>query len=615
MKKFCLTVLSLAVVSGSVFSQIKTSSKNLAPALKNGFAQRIDVNPSATSYSRTGHAVWEDDFSTPANWVISNEVGNTDDWVIGTNGPAGGFAIADIISTSGGNFALFDSDVFCSGNQIGNLTLAAPIDLSGVASTILEFEQYYRRFNDSTFVFVSIDNVNWVKYTVNESFSENDITPINPALVNVNITATAANEAQVWIRFQFWSPDTYTTAPNPGGPGCGYAWMIDDVTISPLPADDIDMLSAYISHNNTGEEYGRIPQNQTGQNMVIGCQARNFGANDQNNLNLTADFTGATPFSAAVSISMLAAAMDTLLEEVSTQGPLLAGEYTGTFTISSDNDTVGGATFANNTLVRKFEVTDSIYSTDGFGVYDNPIVNGLGTNSFADGEDGFMMLSYYDIGVELEVKGIQILLGNGTEAGGSITLSLHDSLEVLGTGDLTVTLDQTDLYDITQDDIDAGMVTLYFDDPVSLSPGGYFASCEMFSNAGASQIVILDDETVLQPSYLAMIYIADPVSQVFSNGTAAAIRMIVDFEPLGIADRKKLDGISIYPNPTEGIIRINMEVQDTYTIEVMNVLGEQVLFSTASSNTSIDLNKFGAGFYMVRVSSNEASVTQKVIVK
>ena len=48
-----------------------------------------------TSSSRKGitpnplAAFWTDDFSNTTNWTISNQVGNNDDWVIGTGVPAG----------------------------------------------------------------------------------------------------------------------------------------------------------------------------------------------------------------------------------------------------------------------------------------------------------------------------------------------------------------------------------------------------------------------------------------------------------------------------------------------------------------------------------------------
>src|SRR5688572_8052256 len=74
-------------------------------------------NQNSTTSSNPARAIiWSDDFSTPSNWVIANTAGNSDNWVIGTTAPNGSFPIPAIAST--GNFALFDSDLLCSGDQV-----------------------------------------------------------------------------------------------------------------------------------------------------------------------------------------------------------------------------------------------------------------------------------------------------------------------------------------------------------------------------------------------------------------------------------------------------------------------------------------------------------------
>ena len=176
-------------------------------------------------------AFWSDDLSTSANWVLTNQTGNTDNWVIGTGVPAGSFPIPGILSTTATNgYALFDSDLLCSGDQVADLTTANAINCSTEPSVILSFEQAYRRYDDSPFVFVSVDNVNWTKFPVNEAFANNQ-SSTNPQVVSVDISSVAANQATVWIRFQFWSPSTYITGPGTA-PGCAYAWMIDDVSLA-----------------------------------------------------------------------------------------------------------------------------------------------------------------------------------------------------------------------------------------------------------------------------------------------------------------------------------------------------------------------------------------------
>lgn len=194
-------------------------------------------------------AVWSNDFSDPTEWISTSEGGISDFWSIGLTGPAGTFPILPINSLTALNgFALFDSDWSCSGNQIANLTYNDVIDCSGLYSVEIKFAQMYQRFNDSTFVYVSNDNgLTWDKYSVNTNYVTNSISN-NPELVVLDISTTAANSSQVKIRFQFWSPSDYQGPAN-GGPGCGYAWMIDDVSVGPK-SNSLDGYTFYDENQN-----------------------------------------------------------------------------------------------------------------------------------------------------------------------------------------------------------------------------------------------------------------------------------------------------------------------------------------------------------------------------
>ena len=186
-------------------------------------------------FQLSSQVIWSNDFSHPADWIISNEVGNFDNWVIGNNVPSGSFPITSINSTTSSNgYALFDSDLLCSGNQIANISIANPIDLSGFDAVAVRFEQQYRKFCDSTFVIVSIDNgATWTKFPTNIGLANNDETN-NPTLTQVTISNVAGGQSNVLIGFQFWSPISFIDPPF-SSPGCGYAWMVDDVSIIPAP--------------------------------------------------------------------------------------------------------------------------------------------------------------------------------------------------------------------------------------------------------------------------------------------------------------------------------------------------------------------------------------------
>jgi PKD repeat protein len=92
---------------------------------------------------------------------------------------------------------------------------------------------------------------------------------------------------------------------------------------------------------------------------------------------------------------------------------------------------------------------------------------------------------------------------------------------------------------------------------------------------------------------------------------------------VGIADRYNLDAaVEIYPNPSNGLI--NVEISETgateLTVEVTNVLGAVVAsknITKVNSKESVSFNLEGsaAGIYFVNVSSNNATISKRVIIK
>ena len=68
--------------------------------------------------------------------------------------------------------------------------------------------------------------------------------------------------------------------------------------------------------------------------------------------------------------------------------------------------------------------------------------------------------------------------------------------------------------------------------------------------------------------------------------------------------------ISIYPNPTNGLLNVNG--CGTMHITVNNMLG-QTLFETAAEDSAIlDLSSYGQGFYLVRIETENGATVQKV---
>ena len=95
----------------------------------------------------------------------------------------------------------------------------------------------------------------------------------------------------------------------------------------------------------------------------------------------------------------------------------------------------GSANFSNNISSREFMISD-LYSLDGIDVYSDSDVTRMGTGSFTDGTDGFMMMAYYEIAQETDVAGLQIMLDSYlygenalTVSGGEMIISLRDTAQ------------------------------------------------------------------------------------------------------------------------------------------------------------------------------------------
>lgn len=126
---------------------------------------------------------------TTAEWSFTDNATSGDNWVIGTGVPAGDFAIPGIASTTAGDgFALFDSDLLCSGNQNADVYFNTPIDLSGNPSVAIQFESYYKAYLGNTYVIVSTDGVAWTEVPVHTDLTLNDSTE-NPLLTTANVSA------------------------------------------------------------------------------------------------------------------------------------------------------------------------------------------------------------------------------------------------------------------------------------------------------------------------------------------------------------------------------------------------------------------------------------------
>ena len=72
--------------------------------------------------------------------------------------------------------------------------------------------------------------------------------------------------------------------------------------------------------------------------------------------------------------------------------------------------------------------------------------------------------------------------------------------------------------------------------------------------------------------------------------------------------------VDVYPNPTTGIVELDLSQSTTHQLSLYSWSGERVISQNISANTSIDMSLLPAGVYILRLSGNQGkSVTKRII--
>jgi len=624
MKKIQLLVGAF-VIASSLFAQKAERSKN-------NFVTKSNKKITTTPTAHKSAAIWSDDFSDASTWTLGHASSCDLDWQIGLNlSNSGAYPTDAVASTSAANgYAMLDSDAY-GGDGSGDvesswMTTASPINLSGTTNIILNFETNYRQFDTQCFIVTSTNNNDWPELNVDfdastnpnvyalwEDYGNNDGVESNPTTVNVNISGSAGNQSQVWVRFHHTGT-------------WGYSWFVDDASISNLQANDIVLNEAWAS-TFQNSEYGRTPVAQLSDSLALGGEIYNFGSATQTGIELSIaiqNSAGATMASNVESFPSLEQDSTDLLQ-TAVAVDLAEGVYTLNATLTSDEDNEEGQYFENNSYSREFAITKNLYSLDGIGVYDEEdlSITNIGTGNTGTGEGNTLLVRYLIL-EETSIVGLEVAISSLSTVGGQIfSFLLPESSLLNEDGSLNQSADvysgriaeNEDGVTVTQNNIDNNLVYIPLPE-TTLAPGFYYACAELYTAGGdADALQVLDDETVWEP-YGASLYFTADDQTVYTNGTAVAIRMALgDYVNLDENENNTL--FSVVPNPSNGVFTVTTDKNDFYTLDVVNVLGEVISSKTIEGaiNETIDISNFDAGIYLVKVTTSTAQNVQRVVIK
>ena len=78
---------------------------------------------------------------------------------------------------------------------------------------------------------------------------------------------------------------------------------------------------------------------------------------------------------------------------------------------------------------------------------------------------------------------------------------------------------------------------------------------------------------------------------------------------------EEIAGLNVYPNPSNGIVNIELEGNQTFLVQVIDVVGKLISEENINSNTTLNLQDLERGVYFITVSDSETSQTTKVIIE
>jgi hypothetical protein len=608
MRKFTI-LFAMVLVAGTVFGQSMLEKKNISTPVRGG-----DENSSIKT-----SVIWSNDFSDPTDWIAEYDAGNPNDgpWVISTEGPTGFYSggMGPIESTSAANgFAMYDSDAIgtMETTQDSKFVYDGTIDCSAYTKVAISFESYYRKFRGTPYVEVSTNGTDWTAFEVHSDLETNG-SSANPALVSVNISTVAASQATVYLRFRYigeWD----------------YAWMVDDIVLFEAPDYDVALTQArvnffpeYINYGYSGF-YGSIPAEQmvgVGAPIFFSGIIRNLGTETVTPILTAMVFDGeATELYSAEAMFEAPIAVEefdtvSTIEPYFTLDAAVAGDVY-TFELSASIDGQVDENPANDGLAYSTVIDHNLYAHD-----QGNITGSWSSCNYTTGcVDGDIIGVTYPFFVSTPVNHIEFYVSSMTEIGTGYVAKLMMFDE--GTSAWAEVASSTYVSIDSEEQVGTMHTAVMTDNFYIDVPEGEFveilAAVEYYTNSGANEWRFGIDGTVPTNGWETWMYFSGEDSWYYYGGThAAIIRMNVG--PLSSVENNVASNVSVYPNPTTGIVSVtNVE---NATIEVINLMGQVV--ATVDSNTeinSIDLSNQANGTYFVRVvKGNEVSTSKINLVK
>lgn len=633
MKKTLLSVCAFMVINVTFAQQIKYLKNDNISKDNSHFSIVPNTPPSTSASVPANPPIWYDDCSDFSTWEFTNTSTLGVDWEVWTDPqlyPAASSSgvIPLAMSSASNGFLFISSDLDGGSTDFDGTTISAeattknPIDLTNYPNVQLTFQSAFRWWHDTRIVRVSPDNgVTWIE--VDEisndlTYSYPNQTSNNPHFSTYDISAAVGGQSQVLVQFYYNDHDYWA-----------WFWPIDDVAISELPDNMITcteevMGGWWIGYQGAiggfGQDYTFNPISQATANpYTFEGVLRNAGIGTQAatlHVDVTQDATGNSVFSSTSTPITLGQGEQDTVDANNTFTPTTEGLYSVNMWAVADSAGLGSVITYTDTTTKMTMVTDFQYGKDN-GTNDGGYWR---LNRLAPMPGGFEVSSNYDIYADVTLYSVDAHISDWSIPGAEVYVTLYEE-DITG-GD-PIPLAQSDDYTITSADLGA-WINIPFVSPQTLTSTTKQYRIAIGANIDPTDTVGVDVSSSANGSYSAdglfdKDGILDATGGVPGWYTISDIPLLrMNFNPLTFSSiyDKKQTIFNIYPNPTNGVFSIQLDVAKKYDVQVYNVLG-QIVYTTYTNdlNNMIDLSNFDKGVYTIELKENNLKYIEKIIIE
>lgn len=510
-------------------------------------------------------------------------------------------------------------------DHISQLTTSS-INCSGKSEVFVTFQTHIGVFalaaEQNAVLRVSTNGSTWTEYTVFPGLSTTVRWSENPAIPIIDISATAANQANVRIQWQWrgnWE----------------YMWSLDDIEIydqNPTPRNDVGISAFFYPVSSFATPESQISTDT----FQFEVNLNNNGLNPQTNLVVTAyvkEDGGATLHTQSISIPALAPGVsDSGFVFPLLYAPELAsGLYQIGYTLTSDsldqrpNDNARESPFVvSNDYFAKEDGPEQGYRPSAGGDWAVANVYRMSSGNFDQYKATLAQFAFStnpdevlpgeveaaiylfkvndDVAADFSDFDASSLLSSSTEWLGIASFEAPDSTQ------------DYDLHNVEINDLNTGLPG------VILETGSRYLIAVEYANTSAQVFHAFNDDIFYYfPS--TFVFNTDWNVNGFGGDINALLRMQISL--LSTTDEQILpeNTLQIFPNPVRETLQLGIEFAEPTdaTITIADISGRVVKFEDRSGLTTetlqYQLPQLASGTYLARIATAKGTLTKKFVVQ